>query len=187
MSKEIIWIEAGYRTFAHEGPQGLRVEKLAKTIQKNKSSFYHFFADMEVFTSRLLVFHLEQAITMSDKEAHAQNETELTDIILEHKLDLLFNRQLRIHRDNPAFQACFVKTNEISIPGFIPIWKKVIDLNESTYLAELVLMLSMENFFLQITDETLNRAWIADYLTKIREMVRRFKTTNAITALDGSV
>jgi len=34
--------------------------------------------------------------------------------------------------------------------------KKVIDLNENNHLAQMVLMLSIENFFLQITDETLN-------------------------------
>jgi AcrR family transcriptional regulator len=187
MSKEQIWIEAGYQTFAFEGPQALRIEKLAKTIQKNKSSFYHFFSDLEVFTERLLDFHLIQAKVMSDKESNAQNETELTQIILEHKLDLLFNRQLRIHRDNPGFQACFIKVNEISLPGFMPIWEKVIDLNENNDLAQLVLMLSIENFFLQITDETLNSSWIASYFEKIREMVKLFKSTNSTPAMDGSV
>lgn len=187
MSKEQIWIEAGYQTFAFEGPQAIRIEKLAKTVQKNKSSFYHFFADLEVFTERLLDFHLIQAKVMSDKESNAQNETELTQIIVEHKLDLLFNRQLRIHRDNSDFQTCFIKTNEISLPGFMPIWKKVIDLNENNHLAQLVLMLSIENFFLQITDETLNSSWIAAYFDKIREMVKLFKRTNSIPVMDGGV
>jgi len=187
MNKEQIWIEAGYRTFAFEGPKTLRIEKLAKTVQKNKSSFYHFFSDIEVFTERLLDFHLIQAKIMGNKESKAQTELELTQIMLEHKLDLLFNRQLRIHRDNSAFQACFVKTNEISLPGFMPIWKKVIDLNENSPLAQLVLMLSIENFFLQITDKTLNSNWIAAYFDKIREMVKLFKKTNSSTVINGSV
>ena len=187
MNKEQIWIEAGYQTFAFEGPQALRIEKLAKSVGKNKSSFYHFFADLELFTERLLNFHLIQAKVMSDKESNAQNEAELTHIILEHKLDLLFNRQLRIHRDNSGFQTCFIKTNEISLPGFMPIWKKAIDLNENNHLAQMVLMLSIENFFLQITDETLNPDWIAAYFEKIREMVKLFKRTNSIPVMNGDV
>lgn len=187
MSKEQTWIVAGYQTFAFEGPQALRIEKLAKTVQKNKSSFYHFFSDLDVFIKKLLDFHLAQAKVMSDKESKAQNESELTQIILEHKLDLLFNRQLRIHRDHTDFQACFIKTNEISLPGFMPIWKKIIDLKENNHLAQLVLMLSIENFFLQITDETLNSNWIATYFEKIREMVKLFKRTNSIPVMDGSV
>ena len=187
MSKEQIWIEAGYKTFAFEGPKALRIERLAKTVQKNKSSFYHFFSDLEVFTKRLLDFHLIQTKVMSNKESNAQDQTELTQIFLEHKLDLLFNRQLRIHRDNSDFENCFIKTNEISLPGFMPIWKKVIDLNENNYLAHLVLMLSIENFFLQITDETLNSDWIDAYFDKIRAMVKLFKRTNSISIMNGGV
>ena len=187
MSKEQIWIEAGYQTFAFDGPYSLRIEKLAKIVQKNKSSFYHFFSDLEEFTKRLLDFHLIQVKVMSDKESIAQNEKELTQIILEHKLDLLFNRQLRIHRDQKDFQACFIKTNEISLPGFMPIWKKIIDLDESTQLAQLVLMLSLENFFIQITENTLNVTWIAAYFDKIREMVKLFKSSSLGPAIDGSV
>jgi len=187
MSKEQLWLEAGYRTFAYEGPQALRVEKLAKAVQKNKSSFYHFFSDLEVFTERLLNVHLTQARVMSSKESAAQSAAELTSILLEHKVDLLFNRQLRIHRDHADFQACFTKTNEISMPAFMPLWKTIIDLNENSHLAHLVLVLSMENFFLQITEETLNSEWITAYFDKVREMVRLFKRTNAIPVMDGSV
>ena len=55
---------------------------------------------MEVSTERLLNFHMTQAKVKREKESNAQNEAELTQILLEHKLDLLFNRQLRIYRDN---------------------------------------------------------------------------------------
>ena len=187
MDKEQIWIEQGYQTFAYEGPQGLRIERLAKSIGKNKSSFYHFFADLQVFTQKLLDFHLQQAKEMARKESEAQNERELTLIIIEHKLDLLFNRQLRVHRENPNFKTYFLKTNEVSLPGLLPVWKKIIGLNENNHLSKLVLMLSIENFFLQITDETLNKAWITSYFLEIREMVKLFKTTYSIPVVNGSV
>jgi len=100
---------------------------------------------------------------------------------------LLFNRQLRIHRETPAFQACFQKTNEISLPGILPVWGKILGLEDNHYLAKMVLMLSIENFFLQITDATLNQAWLSDYFMKIKRMVSLFKQTNSINALNGSV
>ena len=43
------WLEVGYRCFADRGPNGLKVERLSKKVGKNKSSFYHLFADLEVF------------------------------------------------------------------------------------------------------------------------------------------
>ena len=169
------WIEKGYRVFAYEGPSGLKIERLSKEVGKNKSSFYHLFADLEVFTERLLTFHFQQAKIIADKESISKNERELIDIILDHKIDLLFNRQLRIHRDTPDFKSCFNKINQISIPAMLPVWKKIIGVSENTSLAQMVLMLSLENFFLQITDETLNETWLKTYFATIREMILHFR------------
>lgn len=53
------WIEAGYEIFAEDGPNGLKVEHIAKKINISKSSFYHLFVDMELFQEKLLEYHLE--------------------------------------------------------------------------------------------------------------------------------
>lgn len=187
MNKEQIWIEVGYKTFAYEGPHGLKVERLAKAINKNKSSFYHYFADLNIFTSRLLTYHISQAEMMAEKESKAQNEQGLIAILITHKLDLLFNRQLRFHRENPEFKDCFSQINEISLPGLLPVWQKIMGLEENNYLANMVLMLSIENFFLQITDETLKEDWLEAYFQNIKTMVYQFKKTHSISILDGNV
>lgn len=181
------WIETGYHTFAYEGPHGLKVERLAKQTAKNKSSFYHHFGDLEVFTEELLNHHIAQTHVVAEKEAKSTSLADLIDVLVEHKIDLLFNRQLRIHRENPAFQACFLKTNELSIPGMLNVWAKIIGLTDHSYLAGLVLQLSMENFFLQITDETLNPTWLNEYFQRLQQMVREFKKTGTVPTLDGTV
>ena len=181
------WIEKGYRFFANEGPSGLKIERLSKEVGKNKSSFYHLFADLEVFMERLLNFHLHQAKIITLKESNSKNERELIEIILEHKLDLLFNRQLRIHRANPDFENCFNLTNQISIPAILPVWKRIIGLSDNSSLAQMVLKLSLENFYLQITDETLNESWLEEYFASIRNMVLHFKQEDRKMPLDGNV
>lgn len=168
------WIEEGYHIFALEGPSGIKVERLAKAVGKNKSSFYHLFADTEAFIEQLLAHHLSQAEIIAGKEANAGGEKELIAIILEHKIDLLFNRQLRIHRERKAFETCFTEVNQITFPALLPVWKKVIGLNENSYLAEMVLALSIENFFLQITDSSLNETWLASYFHSISGLVNQF-------------
>lgn len=173
--------------FAYNRPKELKVEPLAKKVNKNKSSFYHLFADLEVFTERLLDFHLSQAKIIAEKEAKAKTESELISVILEHKIDLLFSRQLRVHRENPSFKNCFSKTNEISIPAVLPVWKNIINLSENSALAQMVLHLSLENFYLQITDETLNEEWLKNYFINIRRMVFHFKNININTEINGSV
>ncbi|MEM6297945.1 MAG: TetR/AcrR family transcriptional regulator [Bacteroidota bacterium] len=102
------WIEHGYRIFAYDGAGSLKVERISRAVKKNKSSFYHLFADLEVFTQRLLDFHLDQSKIIAEKETNAKSEQEIIKILVDHKVDLLFNRQLRFHRENPDFEKCFI-------------------------------------------------------------------------------
>lgn len=182
-----VWILRGYQTFAYEGPKGLKVERLARDIDKNKSSFYHHFADLEVFTGQLLEHHMQQAIIMADKEADCHSLEALIEVLLEHKNDLLFNRQLRIHRENEDFRICFVKTNELTFQSFAPLWAKLLELEDNSHLANMVLQLSIENFYIQITDETLNREWLTKHFRELQTLVREFKKTGKMPALDGGV
>ncbi|QCX00461.1 TetR/AcrR family transcriptional regulator [Aggregatimonas sangjinii] len=181
------WVSHGYSIFAYEGPTGLKIERLAKLVGKNKSSFYHLFADLEVFTNVLLNHHLEQARILAQKESECPGQKELVEIIVAHKLDLLFNRQLRIHRENKEFETYFTKITQFSVPSILPVWQHIIGLQENSYLARLVLQLTLENFFLQITDETLNTAWLNGYFDNIRTLVKQFKNTKSVASLDGTV
>jgi AcrR family transcriptional regulator len=181
------WIKVGYETFAHEGPGGLKVERIAKAVGKNKSSFYHFFADLEVFTEVLLEHHLSQAKIMAEKESQSGHLEGLISVFIAHKTDLLFSRQLRVYRDIQAFEACFSESNRISLPSFLPIWAQIMGLKEHSYLSELVLYLSMDNFFLQITDETLETAWLTSYFRNLQNLVGHLKSARTLPSIDGSV
>ncbi len=51
---------------------------------------------MQLFVEELLNYHLEQSKIIAEKEKLAQTiQPELIEILVEHKTDLLFNRQLR--------------------------------------------------------------------------------------------
>jgi len=176
---KIPWIIVGYEMFAAEGPKGLKVEVMARRVQKSKSSFYHHFADLEVFMEVLLEYHFEEAKIIAVKENACKTVVpELLNVILEHKVDLLFNRQLRIHRNNPAFKNCFEKVNQLVGEAIIEIWAKMLGLNHNTYLAMMVLNLSIENFYLQITPETLNYEWLVAYVEKLQAMAKAFQNNN---------
>lgn len=183
------WIEKGYQTFAYDGVESLKIERLSKEVGKNKSSFYHHFADLEIFVSRLLEYHLLQSEVMAKKEANCVSLEELIEIIIEHKIDLLFSRQLRIHRQNKDFEECFVKTNQITMPAFLSLWSEILELKDNSYLSEMMLKLSLENFYLQITDETINYEWLNNYFDGLKKLTREFKKTSKINLpkLNGSV
>lgn len=172
---QLDWLQQGYTTFAHHGPEALKVERLARAVGKSKSSFYHHFADPEGFQESLLRHHLEKARLIAKKEAACQSLDDLIEVLLEHKTDLLFNRQLRVHRSHPVFERCFQATTELTVPAILPVWKKIIGLEDQSYLADLVLQLSLENFYIQLTPDTLNRAWLLSYFAGLQHLVRSFQ------------
>lgn len=174
-NQEIVlpWILAGYTLFAKEGPGGLKVESMARMVAKSKSSFYHHFADMEIFTALLLSYHLERARMIADREALCTKmEPDFLCVLLEHRDDLFFSRSLRVHRDIPMYKACFEESNRIVGDAFLAIWANELGLSEKKHLARDVLGLVIENFYLQITPETLNYEWLLQYIGKLRTMIR---------------
>jgi AcrR family transcriptional regulator len=173
-SKEI-WISSGYETFAFSGQGGLKIEPLAKKVGKNKSSFYHYFADLELFIEELLKYHVEQSYIIAKKEQNAKNiNPELIDIIVEHKTDILFNRQLRINRERKIFLDILTKSNEIVGNAFVMLWVRDLDLNLTQKQLESIFELAIENFYLQINADNLNQQWLSNYFSYLKKVVKNF-------------
>ncbi len=170
------WILAGYHQFAIEGPSSLKVDTLARGLDKSRSSFYHHFADIDIFIEALLAYHLECARIMIEKERNCTSfDPELITVLLEHKQDLLFNRQLRVNRKEPLFEATVQKVDGMVGDSIVTIWAEAIDLQEQNHLAKMILGLVQENFFLQITEETLTKEWLRNFIHQIRVMVQHFR------------
>jgi AcrR family transcriptional regulator len=170
------WILLGYDIVAKEGFTALKVEQIAKKVNKSKSSFYHHFADIEIFTEQLLEYHLERAEQIEKKIKLCQKLVpDLLNLFVEIKLDLLFNRQLRINRDNLTFTQCFEKANAPIITAIFNIWSDDIGLTNRADLSQMVLNLTIENFYLQITEKNLTYDWLLNFLQNIRAMVKEIK------------
>ncbi|MGL5112345.1 MAG: TetR/AcrR family transcriptional regulator [Flavobacterium sp.] len=173
------WIQVGYELFAHEGPKGLKIELLARKVAKNKSSFYHLFADIEIFTAELLAYHIAQskAIAQQAREC-AQIDPDLIHLLLNLKIDILFNRHLRIHRDNPVFKKCFEEANKPVEEAFLTIWTDALGLNSRKNLAKIILDLTTENFYLQVTAKNLTYDWLVGYFEDIKKIVLVMETSD---------
>jgi AcrR family transcriptional regulator len=170
------WILEGYKLFANEGPQGLKVEVLAARIPRSKSSFYHHFADMEVFTEILLKHHLKRSAYIAERERACRNiDPELIELLTEVKTDLLFSRQLRVHRNKPYFAACFAKVNRQTGEAFVELWAQSLYIQDKKLLAETLLSFSLENFYLSITEERLNPEWLREYFRELQRMIKQLQ------------
>ncbi|WP_035726927.1 TetR/AcrR family transcriptional regulator [Eisenibacter elegans] len=170
---QLVWLQAAYQCFAAEGPAGLKVERLAKLAAKSKSSFYHHFVDTEVFLEALLDYHLVQARRIAIEAAACQRMVpDVVEMLLRARTDILFNRQLRVHRSVEAFRRCFQTAHEPIEEGFLAVWAQALGLAERPALARMMLNLTVENFYLRITPENLCQEWLLEYLGEIQVMVR---------------
>jgi AcrR family transcriptional regulator len=170
-----IWIKTGYEIFALKGQIGLKIEPLAKKVGKSKSSFYHHFADLDLFISFLLKHHIDQSYIIAFKEQSAINiDPELIDILLEYRIDLLFNRQLRINKNITLFEETLCKSNKIIGDAFKTAWSKDLNSKLSQTQIESVFTLAIENFYLQINPDNLNYKWLSEYFGNLKKLTGNF-------------
>lgn len=171
-----LWIKIGYETLALEGEKELKIESLSKKIGISKSSFYYHFADIQLFVEELLNYHLEQSKIIAEKEKLAQTiQPELIEILVEHKTDLLFNRQLRFHQQQNEFRETLKKSNQIIGNEFVRIWATDLKLNLSVKQLESIFELALENFFLKINPENITSEWISDYFENLKRISQNFE------------
>ena len=170
-----IWIKTAYEIFAINGRDTLKIEPLAKSVGISKSSFYHHFADMEIFIDFLLKYHINQSYIIAEKERKAQNiNPELINIFVEHRIDLLFNRQLRINQNLKLFSETLNQSSTIVGDAFKMAWAKDINLQLSQKQINAVFTLALENFFLQINADNLNYQWLSEYFAHLRKITNNF-------------
>jgi AcrR family transcriptional regulator len=172
-SKQIAWIQAGYTMFANNGI--VQIEPLAKAVGKSKSSFYHHFADIELFMEALLQLHITQSHIIAQKEKKAKNiNPELIDILVTHKEDLLFNRQLRVHNNVPFYNDIICQSNKIIGEAFRWLWTKELNPKFTSSQIEVFFNLALDNFYMQTTAENLNHKWLVQYFDRIKESASKF-------------
>ncbi len=170
-----IWIKAGYEIFALGGKSLLKIEPLAKKVGKSKSSFYHYFADLDIFIDKLLELHIKKSHLLATKEKQANNiDPELVNILIEHRLDLLFNRHLRINQNIKSFSDTLNESNKIVGDAFVKVWVKDLKLQLSRKQIEGIFTLALENFFLQINTENLNYKWLSEYFANLKAIAYSF-------------
>lgn len=169
----IPWIEKGYELVARQGLENLKIEKLSKSIGISKSSFYHLFIDLDNFLFALLDYHFEKSQLIASKELQARSiNPELIEILIDHRIDILFSKQIRIYRERPKFSEAISKIDNLSSIPFINVWKEDLKLNLEDSQLKGLFSLVLENFFLQVNIDNLEKAWLTNYFENLKILIR---------------
>jgi len=130
------WIDVGYLLFATEGMDGLQVERLSRMVQRNKSCFYHYFGDLEVFCSKLLLQHEIWGRRFLDELRDVKNiEPDYFNLVLRFKLPVLFQMKL-YESGSPDFRKVAERIDAAESEILQPVWTSYINFDGNERLAE---------------------------------------------------
>ena len=175
--KYLQWIEEGYSLASNNGIKSLNIELTARRLNKNKSSFYHYFGDIEVFLEELLKLHINKVEQLAKLAKNCKSvNPELLNLFIEYKDDLFFHKQLRINRDEPEFKRCFEEAFKKVDNAIIDQWSDFLGLQDQPLFAQAFLYLIADNFLLQITPQTFNYEWLNKYLKGISTLLIQMNT-----------
>ena len=145
------WIKAGYKLFAKKGIEGIKVERLARILQLNKSGFYHYFGSMNIYLKNLLCYHVQMAKVLAEEAATCENlDPDLLLFIIKHKTFFLVESQLLVRGKLGDFGPNIDEAGKIFNKEILPLWRKTTPLPEDSTVALAYLNIILHYFYARI-------------------------------------
>lgn len=166
---EIQWLEVGCDIFSQHGPAQLRVEEMARRVGISKSSFYHHFADMKVFTERMMEWHLKRSQSLAAEVKTCNSfDPGFLQLLVKYRTDIFFNRMLRIHRDNISYQLCYQNGHSAVEKEVLPLWIEWLGLTEHPGVAQNIFTVTVDLFYQRISAEHYTYEWMTRFLSEVK-------------------
>jgi AcrR family transcriptional regulator len=176
-TEKSVWLKQGYNLFAEKGMNGLKVEELARRVGKSKSSFYHHFSDVESFISLLLKMHTQQAFALAENLPYLNTENgELFQLLPVYREDILFHRQLRIHRQVPEYQHCIGEIMTILETPFVEVLSRMLHLPDSKSTLRLLFVFCVDHFLLRLSNLDIQAECLQQYYQEVAYLVKKLRS-----------
>lgn len=165
------WVEVGYQLFSEEGHEGIQVERLARITGLNKSGFYHFFGNRDVFFDQLMQHHLENTRDMVEAINMLKDYyPSFIKLLVDRKTVTFFQMQLTRNRNVDVFLKTHNEAAQLIFPAVIPLWCDYVELPQE--IAQKYWAIMRDTFNSRITLKNYSFSFIAEMSEQIREVVR---------------
>lgn len=173
--KKRIWVEAAYHRFAAHGEAGLTVEAIARDLNRNKSSFYHYFGELQVLKADMLQWHLEASKKVGEEMAVAEKlDPDVLKIILNYKMNFLFQKQLKLAEGESYKQYDEQAFDCVRVP-LLEKLSEALNIEKKQLFSTALLNLASDNFLLRIQESNLTLWWLRDYVEELRSLTRHIQ------------
>ena len=175
------WIEKGYEYFALYGPDNLNIKKISKDIGLARTTFYHYFGDIKIFTDELLERHweicLQTAIIGSKKCKNFFPD--LFDEMEQYPITLKFHKQLFLNRHILIFNYLFVKINNLHANTFVlKLFSEHFQLNQTKENLINLWTIVVESWYSKLDVNDLSSKKMQLIAEDILESVMKFASSN---------
>jgi AcrR family transcriptional regulator len=131
------WIRVGYKLLSSEGMEGMKIERLARTLKLNKSGFYYYFGSMNAFFKRLMEYHVAIAVTIAEEIDECDTiDPDLLLLVVQHKEFFLVEANLIVKSKTP-FAGDLDGASNVINKAILALWKKTsgLDVDPAAALA----------------------------------------------------
>ncbi|MEL6867115.1 MAG: TetR/AcrR family transcriptional regulator [Bacteroidota bacterium] len=174
--KKQAWIEKGYGLVAEKGLENLTVNSICRAMAKSKSSFYHYFGEIELFRDELMAYHVARAHDFALKVKSCENiDPDLISVFMDYQTDVFFYKQLCIYRKPSTFEKYKQKVFELYEHAALDKWADYFELNNRKIFVGKFNKFISEHFLMSISLDTYTQDWIKNYLIELLEMVQQMK------------
>jgi AcrR family transcriptional regulator len=177
------WIETGYRHFAEFGPQELKIKCIAKDAGVSRTTFYHFFTDLEDFVDQLLQHHRQVAKMYHTQQRRCKKYTDLFTAVETFRTGIFFHRQLLLHKDNPYFYLTYRMLNKIGNEIIYPLWAEYFNYEGNSIIGKEIHLMLLDLWHLNLKEEDLTYEAFLKNANAIRQQIQAFSGSHYLQAL----
>lgn len=170
-----VWTEAGYDLFAHEGIEGIQVERLARILGLNKSGFYHYFGDLEMYMAELIKLHIKRA------DRYNEDLRKLTSIdpgyikhAVDYKLEVMFNLQLVRMPDNHPYHILADQIDKTENERVANLWSNYLGVDVNSDLGTRYLDIVRATFYGRVNFKNYDIPFFRGLLEETKELINKF-------------
>jgi AcrR family transcriptional regulator len=168
------WIKAGYKILGKEGIEGIKVERLARILQLNKSGFYHYFGSMNIFLQRVLRYHVSEAkIVALEVGGCASLDPDLLLLIIKYKTFFLVESQLLVKCKPSQFASDLDEASKIVNKEILPLWRTATRLPEDMTAALAYLNIIHHFFYARINADKMSYEVLQSLAIETKEVLNK--------------
>ena len=178
------WIETGYQYFARNGPEKLKIKDIAHEAGVSRTTFYHFFTDLQDLIDHLLEYHREIAEQYFTEQKKCKTyDPDLFRLAEAFQIGICFHQQLLLHKENPIYYLTYQVLNKISNEIIYPLWAEYFGYHGNSFVGKEIHLMLLDIWYLNIKPEDISYDSLRNNAKEIKRQVELFANSHHLQKL----